>query len=208
MRSCRRGLTLLEMIVAAALFGLLATLIVQVLVPVGKGSVRATQQVELQQSAALALDQLARDVTASAPRGVTVAASGGTAADSTALVGIQRLQDVAADGSQVLDDRLVVVWWNAQEGRLWRKTWPPGPPDDDDHLPGTQWRLSAAELGQVAAAQNGYERMLARNVKSFSLTLNAESVSVKLSLEAPAPDGRPPERFELERHIYLRSVLY
>ena len=64
-----RGFTLIEALTACALIAMLGVLILQVVVPMARGTVRGTQQIELQQIAALAMDRFCIDLQSTAPAG-------------------------------------------------------------------------------------------------------------------------------------------
>lgn len=197
MSADERGFTLIETLIGAGLLMLLLALIVQIVIPMGKGTVRGSQQVELQQMAYLAVDQLRRDLEASPSSGLTTA--GGLTA--------HRLVDVAADGSQVFASDLVVVWRDMTERRLWRRTWPPDPPTLARALTTDRaFRPTPDEFANLTSGRKPSDKVLAAQVEEFAVEQAGNTARIHLLLQAPAPDGKSPERFELNRTVQLPNT--
>lgn len=196
-----KGFSLLEALIASALLLLLMALMLQIVIPISKGSVRGSQQVELQQVAVLAVERLRHDLEAAPPAGITAGAND--------RYSFHRLVDVAADGSQIMATDLVVVWWERAERRLLRKVWPPAPPVLSWTPPSNGLFVpTPEEFTQLVTAVGPNQRVLASNVEDFSLRLQGSQVLLRLQLQAPAPDGRPPEGYELNRVVALPNAQY
>ncbi|MEW6277587.1 MAG: hypothetical protein AB1758_03110 [Candidatus Eremiobacterota bacterium] len=196
-----RGFTLLEGLIACSVAVLLLVLVFQVVVPMGRGSLRGAQQVALQQEAATAVERLRRDLTGP-PGGVEVFGA------DPLTVSIHRVQDVGADGSQVYSSELVLYRWDSSGQKLTRETWPPGPPSlSRVPDPARLFQPTSGEVDQILATTSGRERVLATRVREFTF-VPGTAAEVHMLLEAPAPDNRPPERYRLDRVLWLQNSQY
>ncbi len=191
LNSGRRGFSLLEIMMAASLLLLLLALVVQIIVPMGKGSVRGAQQVELQQLAAMTVQRLARELETAGPGGISYLPG------DPVILALHRLVDVGGDGSQIYSDQVDLYWWSPRDRVLRHRAQGPVsrsrvslPPDPAALLSGPNARVIAAQVSEL------------------ELTLRPTAVAIHLALEAPAPDGKPPERFSLDRTVYLRNQDY
>jgi hypothetical protein len=196
MCSARRGITLLEALMATVLLLLLLTLLLQIVLPMGRGTMRGTQQIEFQQVATLALNRLAHDLSTTPVAGLSRASSNG----ATQLA-MQRLLNVAADGNPVYAAQLIVVSWRSQDGRLTRKVWPPGPPALG-RMPTANdlFTPSPAELDLLSLPATS-DPILASQVQEFTVDLLQAVVSLHLKLRWETAQN--PETFELNRRVYL-----
>ncbi len=200
-----RGFTLIEALTACALIAMLGVLILQVVVPMARGTVRGTQQIELQQIAALAMDRLCIDLQSTAPAGAWAAPAQG---NKPALVCLHPLRTIDSTGDQVWADQLIVYWWKPSEGKLWRTTWP--------HAGQTAPRMPTTEepfrpfvdvevLNIVDLTNDPYRKAIANQVKEFNVKLDVYPAELALKVAAPAPDSRPAESFTLTRKVSLRN---
>lgn len=187
---------------ACVLILLIGTLVIQVVVPMARGTVRGTQQVELQQVGALALNQLCADLQSSSVAGIVAFPENGA---EPALVSIHPLRTIDTSADQVWADELVLYWWSSSEQKLWRATWPhgggtPPPPTDEPTRP-----TRAELLNVVRLPHDRFRRAIATQVQQFEVDPLASPCRVSLRLQAPAPDGKPPESFSLNRSLSLRN---
>lgn len=186
---------------ACVLILLIGTLVIQVVVPMARGTVRGTQQVELQQVAALALNQLCSDLQSSSAAGMIGYAENGT---EPALLSIHPLRTIDTSADQVWSDQLVLYWWSSSEKKLWRTTWPHDgatPPPTDEPLRPARAQL----LNVVRLPDDRFRRAIATQVQDFEVDPAASPCRVSLRLQAPAPDGKPPESFSVTRSLSLRN---
>lgn len=200
----RKGFTLMEALVACALVLMIGALILQVVIPMARGTVRGTQQVELQQVGALALRRLCEDVQTSATAGIVLFPPAG---EDPLMLSIHPLRGLDSIGDQVWADQLIVYWWKPGENKLWRTTWPHGGVGPGGRTPATDepFRPTLAELRDIVALDNPWRRVEASQVKDFKLDFKVSPCSISLTVEAPAPDSRPPESFVLTRRVSLRN---
>lgn len=193
----------MEGLVAFILVGLIGTIILQVLVPMARGTVRGTQQVELQQVGSLALKKVCAEMQSTAIAGIVTSPSSPT---EPFLMSIHPLRTVDSIGDQVWGDQLIVYWWKQDEGKLWRTTWPHGPVSGRAPVTDAPFRPTVAELKTiVGASDDRWRRVVANQVSLFDVNLTAFPARVLLTVEAPAPDSRPPEKFELTRRVAFRN---
>lgn len=206
--SQRGGFSLIEILVAMVLLLLIITLIMQVVIPMSRGAVRGSQQIELQQVGTTALNRLADDLQAAAPAGVTrYPTTGLPAPNEKLMISIQALTGVDTLGQQTWSEQLIIYWWKQEEGKLHRMTWPPGypmgrRPDIDE-----PFKPTYNELDRLTDNPRGHYKLLGQ-IKKFDVNLAQVPHVLSLTLEAPAPDGAPPESFTLERRVYLRNERY
>lgn len=198
------------MIVAGSLTLMVFGLFFSVLSPVMHSSGRESVQVELQQLALISSEKIIVDLQASTPGGLSFLVP----ADDTepSAVAIHRIEDVNSDGLQEWEDHLVVYYWDRDKSRLYRKEWPPTPPDFAKPVTTTRAMvLERAELWQVVVTPNGTERALAAHVTDFSLkpadnpTGVGQPLQLHIEFEAEAPGTERLERFELDQQIYIRN---
>lgn len=207
-RSRPRAFTLIEIMVGCVLLLLILTLIIQVVIPMGRGAVRGSQQIEIQQVGLMAMQRVCADLSTAPPAGITrYPASGPPAPGGTLFLAIQAFTGVDTVGQQTWSDQLVIFWWRQGSGKLYRLVWPPGypvgrRPDIDD-----AFKPTLDELTLITDNPQGQEKLLGI-LKSFDVDLSRVPHTVSLEVEAPAPEGSPPESFSLTRKIYLRNDRY
>ncbi|GMU57267.1 MAG: hypothetical protein AMXMBFR33_64130 [Candidatus Xenobia bacterium] len=194
--------------VGCVLLLLILTLIIQVVVPMGRGAVRGSQQIEIQQVALMAMQKVCADLATAPAAGITrYPTTGAPPPGGTLILAIQAFTGVDTVGQQTWSDQLVIYWWRVDSGKLYRLVWPPGypvgrRPDIDE-----SFKPTLDELTLITDNPRGEERLLGI-LKTFDVDLTRVPHTVSLSAEAPAPEGAPPESFSLTRKIYLRNDRY
>ncbi len=189
------GFTLVEILLAGSLLLVLVVLAAEVLLPMARGSRRASEQIHLQQLAQLSLERISNDLACAPLEGVTLVSlpGGGNA------LSVQRLADVTAQGDQLWKDSLSVYWLDPLTSRLCWREWPPAPPTVGSHpfVPDAPYQPSSSELQQVVGAGQG--RVLTPNVTLWLVDLAAQPPSLRLRLESQG------ESFELTRRVTPRN---
>ncbi len=199
----QRGHSLVEILLVATLMLVVLTLVVQIVVPMSKGSVRASQQVGLQQLAAVAVDRLVQELQA-APRDAIVSLPPTAPTDPKVRLSIHPMGDVGPGGDQSFPNLYFFYWLDEPNRRIWRAPWSRAFGFDEfPALVPTSTQFNAA----IASPPTG-ARVAVSNVKTFEVTLLPFRAQLHLVLEQPAPDGRPPETFELRRDVVLPNGLY
>ncbi|MBI3927350.1 MAG: type II secretion system protein [Armatimonadetes bacterium] len=201
------GLSLIEVLVAAALSLMLLGLFWTFLVPAFGYYVRGAARAELQQSALVAGEKVVADLRRSAPGGISIRSAG---TDSPTVLAVHPLETVTADGTQVWSDQLTIYFWWASDGRLWAKKWPPGPPEAGFSVQSDKpIRVDEATLLEVAQERNGTETMLAENVARFEVVDAAPepgiSRPVTLTLEFEKETSSGPQRLTVSQDVFLRN---
>jgi len=195
-------MSLLELVFAVTLASLLMTLFFQVLIPVAKGTVSTSDKAELEALAGVTLDKLTHDLHSSAASGVSSLEL--TSSPIRRSLAIHPLVTLGTDSRQVWDNKLVVWWWNAEEGRLWRGTAGTVPTD-------RPYRVPTADFPGLTVP-TAYTRPVAINVIDFQLTgigagtVNAV-VGIKLRLQRPSTSARRLVTVEMESDVdFLNSA--
>lgn len=188
----RRGMSLIEILVAGALMLGLTTLVLSVLYPSFRASSRSASRVEMQQQAALVMERLLLDLEPAALASVSVHPEG---------ISIQQLDGVTGTGLQVWKRGLIV--YALQGSTLVRELWPPSPPALPVALVDAYpTRITSADLAAIVASNNGTERKLATGVTQFEVT---SGLSITLALKRSIPGRSEAETFTLERQVTLRN---
>lgn len=217
----RRGLTLLEVLVTAALLTLVVTLGLNFLLPVMRGATRGTLRVEMQQQATMALTLLSNDLRRTSVSGLSLRSSPEPVVAAACPVSSPDLRTglpppMQPDGTVVWSDFFLLYSWSSSTGKLTRREWPPGPPlaTPMELSILRARRLSPERLAEVVSVPNPTERVLATGVVSFEIlpapggsdTLVVQPVRFRLVLERKGNTGQElPERFTLIRSAYLRN---
>lgn len=204
----RRGLTLFEILVAASLLLVVLGVMVSVLVPALRASVKGSNQSELQQLAAVTLDRLLGDLERTPPTG-TMLPDGG----SPVVLGLHPLAGVAPDGSQLWNEEIVVYHWDEAAGTITRETWPPQPPVLGRAVSNAgATRFPADELRRIAAETGGTERILARYVTNFAVSGSGpgpglvQPLTLQLELQREQSGPATAVSFAVLRKVFLSNA--
>lgn len=187
------AITLVELMVAAALTALIVTLAFGYLLPATRAASRVRLRGQLQQTAAVALNQITEAASKTSPGGFSWSIDG-----TVTGVAFNPLDDIqAANAAQRWSPSFTLFWWNATEAALRSKVWPPGSPvPTADEVSVTRAkRLWPSRLDEVALAPEP-SRVLARGVTGFKVKKQGgegeliQPISIDLTL-AEEVDGKP-----------------
>lgn len=192
-----RGLTLLEVIIAASLGLLLLGALFQVVIPSMKVTLGRSARAEIELSAALAIGKLVGDLESSAPAGLSLRETAPKA------VAIHPIADVKPDGGVRWEPWLIVYVLDGD--RLVRKRWPE---EASETVPQTRpWRVTSERLGVIARARSRNARTVAIGVTDFQVgyagLAGTQPLRLRIGLERQVRD--PPEAFTLTRDLHLRQ---
>ena len=203
-------MSLLEVIVAMGLALGALTLMIQLLVPSARISLRGAARTEVQESCVIALRQLAADLQRSNASAITLR---NTVSTGPGLVVIQPLQ---LDSSDAESRYLPELWdyvFRPGPGTLTRRRWEPVPAVLGVTLEsqvGT--RLTGTQLDRLLNLTGAREEcILAHNVKEFSLGGSVQPpnfpnpVTLHMLVEKKVTSG-DPDRFRLDQTVMLRNV--
>jgi len=187
-----RGFSLAEAIIGAALATSLLALLVLVLVPLSRSTVRATDQAELRQVALVTLEKLSADLASSAAPGL----------ESTVdprVISIHPIVDLSSDGAQVWGER-VIVWAHDPTGRRLLRNEPGNfaPSPSKGCRPPLALLPTLGTGGRVAAHD-----VTALDVEGLAPGRVFPVLRLTLSLERESTRG--PERFSLTTSVALRQ---
>ena len=176
----RRGMTLLELMLAGGLLALLLTVTLSFLIPSLGATSRGALRVDLQQRASLAVESAVEDLQRSTPSSIWIFDKG---------VCLQRLDGFTSGGMQVWEARRVSYHWDADHclrRELSEATEQPVAP-------------SLTDFQKLVNQPGGSEKVLAYSVRQFRLSWAGRAVQITLELV------RQKERFELHRNVFLRN---
>lgn len=209
MQLTRRGMSMLELLIAGGLFLVVLSVVFGFLIPSFRNSSRNGARIEMQQQASLAMDRLMIDLERSAPAAVTLLPS--PAQGQASGVAIQRLRGFSGGGLQEWESELVLYYWLPQSQRLKREIWRAGlPPALPVVLLDTRpSRITRQDLVDVINDGSASEQTVATGVIEFEVALAKppamQPFTIGLTL-ARTIQGRPkPETFELRRSVTLRN---
>jgi len=177
----RRGLTLLELMLAGGLMALLLTLTLSFLVPSLRASSRAALRVDLQQRANLAMEALSQDLQRCSASSIWLFPQG---------VCMQRLNSFTTGGMQLWEGSRVTYQWAAAGGPLVRET---VAAESQPVAP------SAADFQKWVTQKLGTEKLLAEPVSQFKVSWAGRVLGIDLEL------AHQNEHFELHRNLFLRN---
>jgi prepilin-type N-terminal cleavage/methylation domain-containing protein len=179
----RSGFTLIETLLAAALFSLLATLALSVIVPMVQAGQRGTDESDLHQMAALTLELLAEDIEQSAAPGLVLTAN--VNSQVPLAFSVQQVIGVNPSGSTIWSGNVNVYCWNQSQQQIRVLSCPPTPVGVTTVITETApCRWTSHDLG-ILVLPTGGSRFLTSNVKSFSIagpTAHGLQEPVRLSL--------------------------
>ena len=129
----KSGMTLLELLIASGLALVISSLLFTLIYTTSVASVRSQAQVEIQESAIVALNRVASDLMQCTPAGVGVLYDSTPPVDLVLLC-LHRVVDVTTTNppGQIFDQQLISYWWAPDQGqdyhrgRLFRRQIPNG----------------------------------------------------------------------------------
>lgn len=207
MKTIRRGFTLVEVMVAAALGVLVLGLAAGYLVPALRASDRGSSEVEMEQQAVLALSQIERDAGRTTPEGLSLRA------EAPVCLAVNPRDEVEPDGTVVWSDSYIIYSFDKKRGLLIRRQWPPGMPTPTaaEQVRIHPKRLTPARLAQIAAAAPVHYSVVARGVQDFRILqagtdgLVRQPIHIVLTLQRKVPGHQTPEQWIYSRSLFVRE---
>lgn len=193
----RRGLTLLETMLAGALTGAVLLVCVQVLTPALRIWLLTQVQADTRTKGNLTYQRLFSDMRASTSSSVQ------TIAGACSFLGMGEGGYDPVSGRPLYRE---VIVYQLQNGSLYRKTWRPGQAPAFPHvLPSTQpFQLTPSELSSVCASAAGQPRRLCTDVATFEVARDGTGWLVTLDTEAWTQKGKV--RFRRQSHVVCRNA--
>lgn len=203
LRLRRRGMTVVEMMIACAVVVLLGIMTINFLVPAMALSAQGSIRAEMQQQSSIALVQMIQDLQATSVAGVSLLPPNGT---NPTGFGVDIIQS-ASDTSQTWEDKVRCYFYYPTQKKLIRKTFPPNPPALGlPFNPGRPVAVSPSDLMLLANTPNGTEKTLAINVESFTVDLpNDNPVTIKMTLQQTVPHSQKLETLDIQRVVCVRN---
>lgn len=192
----RRGYTLVEVLVAAVIAGVIMTAVYQMFVAGARAYTRSEGRVGLQSAGLVTMAHMLADLRPSASALLTVQA------DATA--------PPVAFSCRVPSQNYFVVYY--QNGTtLVRKVWPrwqglavaPQEPVKDTTPIAANVRLTVAQLRTLCASPNGTEQVLADSVQAMTLSTGSNSLTTGLELEKTVLSQKVDE--SVSTTVYFRN---
>jgi type II secretory pathway component PulJ len=189
----RRGLSLVETLLSATLLLLVLGLGARFLIPLLRMQADNGARSELQQRAAILLDELRDDLAHTTAAGVSLVQS-----PEEVLLGIHGLDNLAQDGTMVWRDSLVVYRWTSDEGLYKRAVWR----DTERRLlrASAPCRISEETLRELAV-QTPAQRVSSgvRQLEFAPLSGSVDGamalpLAVRVSLDSPGGESRAVRR--------------
>ena len=205
-----KGFTLVELLVAFALLGLLALMFVWFIVPTMRMASLGTTRVDIQQMAVLACNRIAAELLDTSPSGVSLysRAQADPAADPV-VVAIVPLRDIDESGHRVWENRVSVYFWQRSTGKLLLRHYPPGPPGALTVNPLPVDRPTQFPTVDLLALANASAQAVnvANKVVSFDVTrvTGRRAYAVDMSIEEGVSGKQQAERFDYKKVVSLRN---
>ena len=204
----RRGITLVELLVAATLFLLIGSLALNFFISLTRSSLRGLAKGAAEQQAVIIFQNLLRDMQSTSSNAVTWDPS--LAPSNWRVLAIQPIEDVSNQGSLVFNvQKLILYTWDPVTKKLVRKEWLTGVPgltlfaNDPQRL--TTGQLNAL-VSQAAPSEKRYEYVTQFDLGNTVASPNLSSpLNPKLVVVLPPGQSNFQERYQLSRTLVLRS---
>ena len=201
MASSKRGLTLIELLVAMAVFGVLASLAVSTVIGWLRMSAAEQLNSEYRRRASNARVQLQRALLSTRVTGLSLLES-----PDLVAVAVMPIQGLTSDGNLVWEQHLDVFYWDRAAQKLFRKTW-----SDASLSADRPTSLPPEALRQVVQA-SGQTEVLADHVAELTLkhaggSRFANPLDLKLAIEYKPPHQTQPVRIEEPCSVRLAESL-
>lgn len=185
-RSSARGLSLVEVLVAAGLAFLVIFMALEWLSRGGRLARQISTRCALQQEALVICNQLTADLGRSAQGGLSLRPA------NPFVAAIHRLSGGAYPGTLFREGELQVYYWRAADQILWKRVWGP--------VPTASWYTCPDDASLLALAASG-QRKLSSRVAALTLTLDRGVATVEIRLQ----DRDPRTFFQTSRSLFLRN---
>lgn len=207
----RRGMSLLETLLAGTLLTMVMGLVLSFLVPTFRNSSRGGLRVEMQQQASISMERLVIDLEHGAPASVSILPAP-AGSNEVSGVAVQRMEGYTSSGSQLWETQLIVYYWLPKTQTLKREIWNNGmkpalPVTLLDYHPA---RITRQDLIDIINDGSAPESTLARGVTKFSVEYPAPPLQqpyrIQLTLDRSPLGQQVPETLTLDRSITLRNL--
>jgi hypothetical protein len=218
----RSGFTLLEAVVATALFIILFGLFFEFLLPCLRTYAVSEVRTEIQQEALRSIEKITSDFELAVTAGVSIYTAGSVPETGPVYLGMMQINadnPVSADpttdsGDHVWAQSIVVYSWKGKGEPLIRKVWTPATPPTLSPSPAlvSPTHFTESTLVQIANEPLLKGQILARKVVELRLVYKDEAneqkppYEVTIHVDRDSPVGRvQPETFTCSRKISLRN---
>ena len=193
----RRGVSLVEVLLASALLSTMLVLLVRVLIPLLHYFSWTAARAELMTASGLVRARLQTDFQKARWEGVVLPVGAARAGDLC----IHPLADITPTGQASWSSQAIIYHWDTASGDLTRRLWTPSPALD----PSLPFRPDLAALTAVATdAHLSGSRLLRGQLKEFSVAQNGHVLQLHLVLQMGVP-GRSAEILEQNQEFVLRN---
>jgi len=201
----RRGMSIIEAMIAASVVALLMAMAAQFISPMMRMSMEGSFKVEMQQQATLALNQICAELQLTTSDGVSTYS--GLATDPVVLA-TNRIYSIDGSGLPEYQHALQVFYFDPDKDRLLRKVYA-GPPPATTITFSTRSATKVTDplvLRNIATTVNNTERNLAIDVERFFVSSPGNGLyRVALILQKDIPNTQRKSVVELTRQVFLRN---
>lgn len=205
----RRAFTLVELLITLSLLVLLSFLFFWVLVPSVRLASQGSTKVDVQETAILCTERIAREIQNHSGRGgVSLFSLADGTPDQPVVVGIIPYLDVDDKGGKLWAQEVRCFYWDRSSHRVLYRTWPPGPPAalSKDPLPtGRATELTPADLLDLAVEGIPVTQNVVLFDTRWSNPDKKESVEIELRVEKAVSGKTKPESYDYTRVVYMRQ---
>jgi prepilin-type N-terminal cleavage/methylation domain-containing protein len=201
----RRGMSLVEMLVACGIFGILTLMIAQIVAPAISMTLEGTVRVQLQEQGMLAVQALVNGLQSSVPTGVSLVNP-----NSNTTLAVNPLSGVDANGYPAYQQSLQLFWVKTAAGELWQKSYPsPTEVSPFTMLTTTPTTVSAGQLTTIIGTTNGSEKRLVEQLQSFNVeqesTTGGVVFAIRMIMIEVVPSSGKTVDVEFSRKLVLRN---
>ena len=186
-----RGLTLVEMLIVAALATIALTLLVRVVLATTRVSQRGVARVSLGQAATVVQTRIRTDLSASAPAGVHLWDE-----PNDFYLAAQPLIGISLKAEQQWSPELYLYHWNRGEGQVRRKRIDLGSVDGPKHL-------TLSEVEAWAQDSSISPHVLAGEVKEFHIDSGSLGAGLQQPMLLRVEFEHHGETFDFQQNLYL-----
>ena len=208
MRRKARAMSIIEMLIACGVMGILLAMIADLVAPTITITTEGTMRVDLQEQGMIATNKMVYALQQTSPTGVSLsvpASPGGPMMAAT-----NPLAGVDSFGYPLYQSQVQVFWTNTATKEIWTKSWPVSPPDPPyNFTTSTPNVVTPAQLSTIVNTTNGTERRLVQYVNAFTIqqepTSGGSVFAIRMDMQETVPNSNKLIDVGFCRKLVLRN---